>query len=119
MKRTLSHMLVAPGLALCLVLALAGCGGTPSKTPEAQAETTQEQAPTTKAPTQDEKPAEEAQYAVDNISCDWSANALAKAKDYQDMMSMSPNNIYDQLTSDYGERFTPEEAQYAVDHLND
>ena len=62
---------------------------------------------------------EEAQYAVDHISCDWSANALAKAKDYQDMMSMSPSNIYDQLTSDYGERFTPEEAQFAVDHLND
>ena len=32
-------------------------------------------------------------------------------------MSMSNSTIYDQLTSDYGEKFTNEEAQYAVDHL--
>ena len=31
---------------------------------------------------------------------------------------MSPDAIYDQLTSEYGERFTAEEAQYAIDHLN-
>lgn len=31
---------------------------------------------------------------------------------------MSPSAIYDQLVSDYGEQFTPEEAQYAVDHLS-
>ena len=30
---------------------------------------------------------------------------------------MSPDAIYDQLTSEYGEQFTPEEAQYAVDNL--
>lgn len=33
------------------------------------------------------------------------------------MMSMSPSAIYDQLTSEYGEKFTAEEAQYAIDHL--
>ena len=30
---------------------------------------------------------------------------------------MSKQAIYDQLTSEYGEQFTPEEAQYAVDNL--
>jgi len=30
---------------------------------------------------------------------------------------MSKQGIYDQLTSDYGEKFTPEAAQYAVDNL--
>lgn len=44
MNRTLSHMLVAPGLALCLVLTLGGCGGTSSKAPEAQAQSSQEHA---------------------------------------------------------------------------
>ena len=44
-------------------------------------------------------------------------NALEKAKDYQDSMSMSKKAIYDQLTSEYGEQFTAEEAQYAVDNL--
>lgn len=30
---------------------------------------------------------------------------------------MSPNAIYDQLISEYGNKFTAEEAQYAIDHL--
>ncbi|MET3509157.1 hypothetical protein ABIC64_000577 [Plantibacter flavus] len=34
-------------------------------------------------------------------------------------MSMSPEAIRDQLTSEYGEKFTPEEADYAILHLND
>ncbi len=32
-------------------------------------------------------------------------------------MHMSKARIYDQLTSEYGEQFTAEEAQYAVDHV--
>ena len=32
-------------------------------------------------------------------------------------MSMSPGEIYDQLTSEYGGKYTPEEAQYAIDNL--
>ncbi|WP_342350264.1 Ltp family lipoprotein [Clostridium neonatale] len=30
---------------------------------------------------------------------------------------MSKDAIYDQLTSEYGEKFTPDEAQYAIDNL--
>ena len=41
--------------------------------------------------------------------------ALKKAKSYYKTMNMSKQGIYDQLTSDSGERFTPEEAQYAID----
>ena len=44
-------------------------------------------------------------------------NALAKAKVYSDTMYMSKQGIYDQLTSDYGEQFPADAAQYAVDHL--
>lgn len=44
-------------------------------------------------------------------------NALNKAKSYSDMMHMSKQGIYDQLTSEYGEKFPAEAAQYAVDHL--
>lgn len=46
-------------------------------------------------------------------------NALEKAKSYQDTMNMSKSAIYDQLISDYGEKFTAEEAQYAIDNLTD
>ncbi len=31
---------------------------------------------------------------------------------------MSPDRIYEQLISEYGEQFTAEEAQYAVDNLS-
>lgn len=60
---------------------------------------------------------EAAQYAIDNVNADWSANALAKAKDY-DCMHMSKAGLFNQLTSEYGEQFTAEEAQYAVDNVN-
>lgn len=33
------------------------------------------------------------------------------------MMHMSKQGIYDQLTSEYGEKFSAEAAQYAIDHL--
>lgn len=36
---------------------------------------------------------EAAQYAIDNIDADWNANALAKARTYQDTMAMSPDAI--------------------------
>ena len=44
-------------------------------------------------------------------------NALKKAESYSETLHMSKRGIYDQLTSEYGEKFTAEEAQYAVDNL--
>ena len=38
---------------------------------------------------------------------------------YQSQMSMSPSAIHDQLTSQYGDKFTQSEADYAIQHLND
>lgn len=62
--------------------------------------------------------AADAKWAIDHLEgIDWKANALAKAKSYYEQMNMSKNNVYDQLISEYGEKFTPEEAQYAVDNL--
>ena len=55
--------------------------------------------------------------AVDNVQADWKANALEKAKSYQKTMSMSPEAIRDQLVSEYGEKFTAEEADYAIANL--
>lgn len=44
-------------------------------------------------------------------------NALTKAEMYSETMHMSKLGIYDQLTSEYGEGFPAEAAQYAVDTL--
>jgi len=45
-------------------------------------------------------------------------NALRKAELYSSTMHMSKRGIYKQLTSEYGEGFTAEEAQYAIDNIN-
>lgn len=44
-------------------------------------------------------------------------SALSRAMHYSDIMYMSKAAIYDQLTSEYGERFSPEAAQYAIDNM--
>jgi len=43
--------------------------------------------------------------------------ALTKAQLYADTMHMSKAGIYDQLTSEYGEQFPADAAQYAIDNL--
>ncbi len=44
-------------------------------------------------------------------------NALKKGETYANMMHMSKQAIYDQLTSEYGENFPADAAQYAIDNL--
>ena len=43
--------------------------------------------------------------------------ALKSAQTYSDTMHMSKQGIYDQLTSDAGDKFDDTSAQYAVDHV--
>ena len=45
-------------------------------------------------------------------------NALKKAQDYSDLMYMSKARLYDQLTSEYGEKFPADAAEWALEHLN-
>lgn len=45
------------------------------------------------------------------------ASALVKAEQYSKLMHMSKAGVYDQLTSEYGEKFSPEAGQYAVDTM--
>ncbi len=44
-------------------------------------------------------------------------SALKKATSYATIMHMSKRGVYDQLVSDYGEKFSPEAAQYAIDNV--
>ena len=65
---------------------------------------------------------EAAQCAVDNMNVDWFQNALDKAKSYyfDDSQGWSKKEIYEELTDmEYGGKFTLEQAQYAIDHLDD
>lgn len=45
-------------------------------------------------------------------------NALKKATQYSSIMHMSKQGIYDQLTSEYGEGFPEDAAQYAIDNID-
>lgn len=61
----------------------------------------------------------DARFAVDNLEgVNWNQNALETAKNYLNNLHLSKNDIYDQLTSQYGGKFTSEQANYAVNHLN-
>lgn len=44
-------------------------------------------------------------------------NALKKAESYSKIMHMSKQGIYNQLTSEYGEQFSKDVAQYAIDNV--
>lgn len=52
----------------------------------------------------------------DNVPTEY-RSALRKAESYSSYMHMSKAALYDQLTSEYGEKFSEEAAQYALDHL--
>lgn len=51
-----------------------------------------------------------------NVSTEYK-NALKKAETYSSMMHMSRQGIYNQLTSEYGEGFPEDAAQYAIDNI--
>ena len=44
-------------------------------------------------------------------------SALVKAQMYSDNMYMSKQGLYDQLTSEYGEKFSEEAAKYAIENV--
>ena len=52
----------------------------------------------------------------DNIPTEYKL-ALEKAQSYSDNMYMSKAGIYNQLTSEYGDKFTVEAGQYAIDNV--
>ena len=60
---------------------------------------------------------ESVEEVVDNTPQEYK-NALKKGQSYADTMHMSKQGVYDQLTSEYGEGFPAEAAQYAIDNIN-
>ena len=58
----------------------------------------------------------EANTTEANIPTEYKS-ALKKADVYANTMHFSKAKLYDQLTSEYGDSFTSEEAQYAVDNV--
>lgn len=57
---------------------------------------------------------EDAEFAISSLEqagkVDWNAEAAESARSYLDSMSFSRDGLFQQLTSDYGAGFTPEQA---------
>lgn len=102
--KTLWIVLGAVALFLVIVVAAAG-GGSDSSSKKGSAKSSQSRAVSTQK--KETAPSVPTEYR----------SALTKAKQYSSMMHMSKQGIYDQLTSEYGEKFSAEAAQYAIDHL--
>lgn len=58
----------------------------------------------------------EKEVAESTVSQEY-ANALEKAETYSNIMHLSKSKIYEQLTSEFGENFSADAAQYAIDNL--
>lgn len=64
----------------------------------------------------EEKAQKEAEEAARNVPAEYKS-ALNKASSYANTMYMSKRGVYDQLVSEYGEKFSASAAQYAIDNV--
>jgi len=71
----------------------------------------------TKAKQKDEaKTKQEAEDKVKNVPTEYKS-ALNKATSYANVMHMSKQGVYDQLVSEYGEKFSATAAHYGIDNV--
>lgn len=110
-------------LMLLAALSLTACGGGEQKSSEApvaqeskaessQAKSSEESASATETPKESQTEAASSEEVPREY-----ISALKKAQSYSDMMHMSKKGLYDQLTSEHGEKFPAEAAKYAVEHV--
>ncbi|MEG0181591.1 MAG: Ltp family lipoprotein [Bacilli bacterium] len=102
-------------VAIIIVAGIGGAGGGDSTTTDSGT------AGTGQAISQNQKTEADVPVAEEKVEADVPTeykSALRKAKTYSDTMSMSKAGLYDQLTSEYGEKFSQEAAQYAIDNVN-
>ena len=68
-------------------------------------------------------PAEQAEGAVayleENNMVDWKEQAVKEAESYLEYSTFSRDGLFDQLTSEYGSKFSAEEAEYALQQVYD
>lgn len=102
-------------IAILAIVLIAIAIGSGSKTPDSENNT--DASPVQQSTTTENNSSSQQDSATSKIPTEYKS-ALNKAKLYSDTMYMSKQGIYDQLTSEYGEKFSAEAAQYAIDNLN-
>lgn len=84
--------------------------------PSEQAATVETAAPEAAAPAASEAPKPASSTADNSVPREY-RNALRSAETYLRMSGFSYQGLYEQLTSEYGEGYPPEAAQYALDNV--
>lgn len=104
--KVLSVML---GLVVLGIIASAASGGTDTNTSTNNNTSSNSKTPqaTENKPAENKEPDVPAEYKA----------ALAQATTYANDMHLSKQSVYDQLVSEYGGKFKPEAAQYAIDNV--
>lgn len=71
------------------------------------------------SPAGDNYPRDVAEFAVAHIESDvdWNEQAVKAAQNYLDLMAFSRSGLIEQLTSDAGDGYTREQAEYAADEV--
>lgn len=85
---------------------------TPTSTPKANSNPSQAQQVNTSVP----KPTATSVSKEAGVPAEYKS-ALGKATTYANTMHMSKRGVYDQLVSEYGEKFSATAAQYAIDNV--
>ena len=127
MLKRLFAALVITTMTTCSTI---GCGSDNSQSIPAPSQSESASSQTTQAPPQSKpeppKPKSEKkaktlqqQALEDPDATIGQKNALKKAIMYATRSHMSKAKLYNQLTSEYGEKFPPEDAQWAIEHLSD
>lgn len=112
-RRGLKALLVIVGLFVLMGFCAVATSGEGEEGTSGQQVGSSESAPWGSAP----EPAEEAEEAEPDAPREYQ-NALRSAQSYVDIMPFSYQGLYDQLTSEYADNYTPEAAQYAVDNVD-
>ncbi|WP_255405582.1 Ltp family lipoprotein [Sinomonas sp. R1AF57] len=109
---------ILPTSVVTAILAIAGCGGGSSSgsSVDTTSASSAAPAPSTAAAPVAPPAAPPPPPPAPKVPAEYQS-ALKQAESYSNMMHMSKQGIYDQLTSPYGGKFAPEAAQYAVDNL--
>lgn len=97
-----------------LIIGIAGAASSANNSDQEPGNDVQTESPTAKP---EDEGQDEEQDEEQDIPREYQS-ALNKAESYSEVMHMSKQGIYDQLVSEYGEQFS-EEADYAIEHLND
>ncbi|MFR4400934.1 MAG: Ltp family lipoprotein [Peptococcus niger] len=106
--------LLIPTMLSFLLLILPACGSPPANESSSSASISSSSVSSyTPAESSDE---ETSSKSTSNIPREYKS-ALNSAKNYLSISGFSKAGLYDQLTSDAGDKFTPEAAQYAIDNL--